>query len=176
MAIIDPVPVEEIEDPKVKGFLEKFAELGVPDKQFMQIMAHVPSYAAVVGDAMYRSHAEGNVDHKLKELIRIQLARRAEDPYFGGQRSKQAIAEGMTEEDVDAGSGDFMNDDRFTDAEKWALNYAFLMYRDPKKVNADFYNEGKTHYSEAQIMELGAFIAFHYGMQVWTRTLGITPE
>jgi hypothetical protein len=38
-----------------------------------------------------------------------------------------------------------------------------------------FYAEGKTHFTEAQIMELGAFIAFHYGMQAFTRTLGVRP-
>jgi hypothetical protein len=29
----------------------------------------------------------------------------------------------------------------------------------------------KRHYTEAQIAELGALIAFHYGMQVFMRTL-----
>ena len=39
-------------------------------------------------------------------------------------------------------------------------------------MDAAFYAEGKQHYSEAQIMELGAFIAFHYGMQVFMRAMG----
>jgi hypothetical protein len=34
------------------------------------------------------------------------------------------------------------------------------------------YADLKRHWSEAQIMELGGFIAFHYGMQVFMRTLG----
>jgi hypothetical protein len=29
----------------------------------------------------------------------------------------------------------------------------------------------KTHFSEAEIMELGAFIALQYGMQMFMRTL-----
>jgi hypothetical protein len=49
------------------------------------------------------------------------------------------------------------------------------MYRNPEQVDAAFYAEGKTHYTEAQIMEIGAFIAFHYGMQVFARTLGAGP-
>ena len=47
------------------------------------------------------------------------------------------------------------------------------MYTEPKKVNAAFYDQGKRHYSEAEIMELGAFIAFHYGMQVFTKAIGL---
>ena len=49
------------------------------------------------------------------------------------------------------------------------------MYLDPQKVDAAFYDEMKRHYSEAQIMELGGFIAFHYGMQVFMRTLDARP-
>ena len=45
------------------------------------------------------------------------------------------------------------------------------MYLNPERVDAAFYAEDKQHYTEAQIMELGAFIAFHYGMQVFARTL-----
>ena len=50
------------------------------------------------------------------------------------------------------------------------------MYTEPKKVNAEFYDQGKTHYSEAEIIELGAFIAFHYGLQLFMRTLNVTPK
>jgi alkylhydroperoxidase family enzyme len=49
------------------------------------------------------------------------------------------------------------------------------MYLNPEKIDAAFYAEGKRHYTEAQIMELGAFIAFHYGMQAFARTLGMRP-
>ena len=54
-----------------------------------------------------------------------------------------------------------------------ALRYAREMYTNPENVNATFYAEGKRHYSEAQIMELGAFIALHYGMHAWARTLDL---
>ena len=35
-----------------------------------------------------------------------------------------------------------------------------------------FYDEMKQYWSEAQIMELGAFIALHYSMQMFMRSLG----
>ena len=59
----------------------------------------------------------------------------------------------------------------FTEKEKWALRYADQMYLNPASIDAAFYAELKQHYSEAEVMELGAFIAFHYGMQVFMRTL-----
>ena len=63
---------------------------------------------------------------------------------------------------------------RFDDA-YITLRYAREMYLNPERVDAAFYDEGRRHYSEAQIMELGAFIAFHYGMQAFARTLGLAP-
>ena len=114
---------------------------------------------------------EGNVDHSLKEIIRIQLANKAEDPYFSSLRSKRALESGLTEERIAAGQGDFVNDPQFTDAEKWALDYAYRMYRTPETVDAAFYDEGKLLWSEAQIMEIGGLIAIHYGLQTFMRTL-----
>ncbi|MDH3499796.1 MAG: hypothetical protein OEM97_06710, partial [Acidimicrobiia bacterium] len=93
------------------------------------------------------------------------------DPYFAGIRSGPAITAGLTEDRIEAALGDFENDPQFTDAEKWALRYAYTMYREPELIDAAFYDEGKRHFSEAQIMEIGALIAVHYGMYVFMRTL-----
>ena len=172
---IDPVPLDLIDDLGLKGLVDQAQEIQTPDPLFLQIMAHVPSYAKAVFNAMYRSHVLGTVDHTLKEIIRIQLARLAEDTYFANLRSAKAKQAGLTEEMIEAGCGDFENEEGFSKAEKWALRYAYLMFRERKKVDKAFYDEGKTLYSEAEIMELGAFIAFHYGLQVFMRTLQAFP-
>jgi alkylhydroperoxidase family enzyme len=172
---IDPLPPEQAQDPDLAKLLEKSENLQVPDPLFLGILAHAPGYTKALVQAMHHSHAEGNVDHKLKEIIRVQLARTAQDPYFAYLRSQKARSEGLTEERIDAGSADYENDPGFTEAEKWALRYADLMYRDPKKLDAAFYEGMKKHFSEAQIMEMGAFIALHYGLQVFMRTLHAFP-
>ena len=149
------------------------AELGSVDENFIRVLSQVPGYTEALFDSLTRSHVDGTVDHKLKEIIRIMLARQAGDPYFGTLRSKPAAATGLTEEMIEAGCGDFETDDRFSEPGKWALRYAKQMYTEPKSVDAAFYDEGKTHYSEAEIMEIGTFIAFHYGMQVFTKAIGL---
>jgi hypothetical protein len=45
------------------------------------------------------------------------------------------------------------------------------MFIDANQVNKAFYDEMKKHWSETQIMELGAFIAFHHGMAMFMRSL-----
>ena len=176
MPIIEPLDKDQVNDKGFEKVIARCEDLGAPDTLFPCILAHAPGYAKGLHDAMHISHAEGGVDHKLKEIIRVQLARKAEDPYFANLRSQKAKKEGLTEAKIEAGCGDFENDSDFTPAEKWALRYAWLMYREPEKVNKTFYEEGKKHFSEAQIMELGGFIALHYGLQVFMRTLKAFPQ
>jgi len=173
---VKPLRPEEIRDPELQELIRRCEALGVPDALFARVLARAPGHAKALLRALHHSHVEGAVDHRLKEIIRVRLARTAGDPYFAGLRSARARQAGLDESTIEAGAGSFENDPRFNAAEKWALRYAREMYLNPEKVDAAFYAEGKTHYSEAQIMELGAFIAFHYGMQAFARTLAPGPH
>jgi len=169
---IAPLALEDITDPELNELIKRAAALGVPDTLFPRILARSPEHAKVLMRALLLSHAGGAVDHRLKEVIRVLLARIAADPYFGGLRSEQARADGLTEARIEAGCAGPDGAAQFTAAERWALTYASEMYRNPERVDAAFYAEGKRYYTEAQIMELGAFIAFHYGMQCFMRAFG----
>ena len=138
MPNVDTIPLETLAQSPLRSLIDRARELKVPDPLFFQVLGHVPGYTEATFDALYRSHAEGNVDHKLKEIIRIRLARLAEDNYFSNLRSEEAIKAGFTEELIEAGCGNFEKDKRLSAAEKWALSYAHLMYTEPKKVNKDF--------------------------------------
>lgn len=175
MPHIAPLEMDRIEDAELRALMARAEELGVPDALFTRIVARVPTYAKVLLNALIVSHGSGNVDHRLKEIIRIQLARFAGDPYFSALRSRKALAAGLDEATIDAGCGDYDDDPRFSEAEKMALRYADQMYLDPSKVDAAFYDEMKRHWTEAQIMELGGFISFHYSMQVFMRSMGTGP-
>lgn len=181
MTTIDLLPREHIADmPKMAALLELADQFQAPDARFLQLLAHAPNYAQANFKAMYEAHFKGNVDHNLKEIIRIQLARKARDTYSAALRSRKAMDNGLTEELIEAGcSADFESDERFSPAEKWALRYGYWMYRDRKRVREkEFYDKGKTYWSEAQIMELGAHIAIQYGFHIFLRTLdmsGVSP-
>jgi len=173
VSFVQPLAPNEITDPELQALIRRCEALGVPDALFPRVLARAPDHAKALLAALLHSHAEGGVDHGLKEIIRVRLARTAGDPYFAGLRSARARGAGLDETMIEAGAGKFEEDARFTDAAKWALRYAREMYLNPEKVDEAFYAEGKRHYTEAQIMELGAFIAFHYGMQSFTRALGL---
>lgn len=175
MTPIAPLGLEEIQDEELRALIAQGEALGVPDALFPRILARSPAHAKPLLRALVRSHTEGGVPHRLKEIIRIQLARFARDPYFAGLRSRRARAEGLDEATIAAGRDDYERDPRFSAAERAALRYADLMYVSPESIDAAFYAELKRHWTEAQIMELGAFIAFHYGMQVFAKTLSLHP-
>jgi alkylhydroperoxidase family enzyme len=171
MTQVAPLERGQIKDPELNALIDRCRVLGVPDERFSGILAHAPSYAKALLRAMVMSHDEGNVDHRLKEIIRLQLTRRSGDPYFARLRSAKATEAGLDEDTITAGCDDYERSKLFTEKEKWALRYADQMYMNAASVDAEFYAGMKQHYTEAQIMELGAFIALHYGMQVFMRTL-----
>lgn len=168
---IPPLTDEQAEQRALTDTDASFVRLGDDETVFTRILGHAPGYAEAMWGAMAEALFDGGVDHTLKELVRIKLATIAGDPYFSTLRSAPARAAGLTEERIAAGLGDFENDPQFSDSEKWALRYASLMYTEPESVDAGFYEEGKRHFSEAQIMELGGLIATHYGMAVFMSTL-----
>ncbi len=173
MTFITPLELDEIDDPELRDLVVRSEELGVPGGPFARIIARKPEHAKATLRVMLLKFAEGNIDHRLKEIIRIQLARFTEDPYFSALRSTKARDMGLTEEVIDAGSGDYEDSEHFTEAEKVALRYADQMFLDSAKVDAAFYDELKKHYSEPEIMELGAFIALFHAAHMVMRSFGV---
>ena len=172
MTFIEPLELDEIDDPELRALVVRCEELGVPGGSFARIIARKPEQAKATLNVMLMKFTEGNVDHRLKEIIRIQLARFAEDPYSSALRSNKAREMGLTEEQIDAGSGDYEDSEFFTEAEKVALRYADQMFLDSNKVDAAFYDELKKHYSEPEIMEIGAFIAVFHAAHMVMRSFG----
>ena len=172
MTHVKPLPREAVTDPEMRELIAQAEALGVPDDLFPRIAARASEQAKPLMRAMLMSHAEGNVDHRLKEIVRILLARFAGDKYFAALRSRKAQQMGLTEARIQAGCETYESSNLFTDAERCALRYADMMYLDANQIDAAFYADLKKHFSEAQIMELGAFIALHYGMQMFMRSLG----
>jgi hypothetical protein len=173
MTHIAPLPREAITDPEMRELMAQGTALGVPDDLFARIVARAPDQAKPLMRAMLMSHTQGNVDHKLKEIVRILLARFANDKYFASLRSRKAIAAGLTEKRIDEGVFDYEDETKnFSEAEKCALRFADLMYLDANQIDKAFYDEMKKHWSEAQIMELGSFMVCHYGMAMFMRSLG----
>ena len=90
-------------------------------------------------------------------------------------RSASAKRQGLKEDDIDEGVAHYEGSPRFTEAEKLALRYSELMALDPDRVGREFYDELRRHYSDEEIVELGAFIGFNIGYHTFFGTLKFYP-
>jgi alkylhydroperoxidase family enzyme len=175
MVRLAPLDLDKIEDSELRDLIAQCEELGVPHGLFPRIVARVPAQAKVVIAQLIEAHTKGNVPHRLKELMRIQLARFVDDPYFASLRSTQAVADGMTEEMVDAACEDYEDSELFDEAERMALRFSEQLFLDADKVDKVFYDALRKHWSDAEIMEMGAFIATYYAVQLFMKTLDAGP-
>ncbi|MBI3513579.1 MAG: hypothetical protein HY060_05885 [Proteobacteria bacterium] len=76
---------------------------------------------------------------------------------------------------MDDGIERYADSPNFSTAEKLALRYAELMATGPDAIDAAFYDSLRQHYSEAEIVELGAFIGFNIGYHTFFGTLQFFP-
>ena len=81
----------------------------------------------------------------------------------------------MTEEAIDDGIAAYATSTRFTPAEKLALRYSELMATDPGAIDGAFHDALRRHYSDEEIVELGAFIGFNIGYHTFFGTLKFYP-
>lgn len=90
-------------------------------------------------------------------------------------RSASAKRQGLTEEDIDEGVTHYAASGLFTEAEKAALRWCELMALDPERIDAEFQRVLRRHYSDEEIVELGAFIGFNIGYHTFFGTLDFYP-
>jgi hypothetical protein len=81
----------------------------------------------------------------------------------------------LSEALLDDGIDNYAASERYTPAEKIALRYSELMSVDPDAVDAALFDELRQHYSDDEIVELGAFIGFNLGYHTFFGTLKFYP-
>jgi alkylhydroperoxidase family enzyme len=88
------------------------------------------------------------------------------------QRSVQAGRQGLSEEKYDE-LLNFADSDRFTEREKVALTYTSAIAWNSEIADDALWAKLHQHFSVAELVELGFFIALTLGQQRWIKTLGI---
>jgi alkylhydroperoxidase family enzyme len=88
------------------------------------------------------------------------------------QRSVQAGRQGVSEEKYDE-LLNFADSNRFTEREKVALTYTSAIAWNSDIADDALWAKLHQHFSIAELVELGFFIALTLGQQRWIKTLGI---
>lgn len=81
MPNITMLDIEDLRQTKLKPYIERSLELRAPDPGFFAMMGHNIELAERVYLAWTSAFNAGQLDHKLKEIIRVALSRMAHCSY-----------------------------------------------------------------------------------------------
>jgi len=132
----------------------------------------VPAVLRTFSDSWQQVFREGVLDHRIKELARVFVAKSLDCGYCAGQRSHIAAAQGVTEREYDD-LIEFRKSDRYDDRERAALRWAEAIAWDPELADDGLWSELHQHFSEPELVELGYFIGLTMGQQRFLKTLQI---
>ena len=160
-----------ITDPAMREEFERCRREGTPRPESSAVRAHVPACFWSFANSWRDIFKNGVCDHSIKELCRVYVSRSINCEYCGNQRSLKAAGEGLKEAQYD----DLLNFEkstRYDERQKAALAYAeAITWR--LETDDAFWERLYKHFSEAELVELGCFIALTMGQQSWLRLLDI---
>ena len=172
MPRISYVEPSTVTDPELAELFEESRRYGTPRLESQAIRAHVPAVLRTFSASWQQVFREGVLDHKIKELARVYVAKSLECGYCAGQRSHIAAAQGVTEDKYDE-IIDFRKSTRYDDRERAALRWAEAIAWDPGSADDDLWEELHKHFSEPELVELGYFIGLTMGQQRFLKTLQV---
>ena len=167
---ISYVPLEEM-DERMQAEIYRCAREGTPRPESSAVRAHVPNAFWAFADSWQALFKNGVCDHAIKELCRVYVSRTVKCEYCGNQRSTKATAEGLAAQQYDAVLN-FETSDEYDRRQKAALAYAeAISWR--LEPTDELWDRLHQEFTEAELVELGCFIALTLGQQSWIRLLGI---
>lgn len=174
MARLQPVKLEDIKDSELRDLIRQVDAAGVPGGTFARILAIDPEHAKTTLRVLLESFTTGDIDIRLKELLRLQNAQQVDEPCSLAIRSTLARKAGITDAMIAAALGDYEESTLFPEAWKVAMRYTEQMYLDSTKVDRAMYDELRKHFSEAQIMQIGPYVSFCQGVHLFMRSFNAT--
>ena len=172
MPRISYVRPETVTDSELVEILDQSRRFGTPRLESQAIRAHVPAVLRTFTASWQQTFREGVLDHAVKELARVFIAKSLECGYCAGQRSHLGAEAGLTEREFDEVI-EFRDSTVLGDREKAALKWAEAIAWDPYLADDAVWEELHTHFSEPELVELGYFIALTMGQQKFLKTLDL---
>lgn len=167
---ISYLPLEEMDD-RMQQEMYRCAREGTPRPESSAVRAHAPNAFWAFADSWQSLFREGVCDHSIKELCRVYVSRTVNCEFCGNQRSGKASTAGLLEAQYDD-LLNFESSDSYDDRQKAALAYTeAICWR--METGDIFWDRLYQHFSAAELVELGCFVALTYGQQSWIRLLGI---
>lgn len=165
-----PYPdLNQVVDPDILEILDRARTNGTPRPESQAIRSHVPAVVKTFSAAWEETFVDGVVDHALKELCRVYVTKTVACGYCAAQRSVDAGADEDHYEDL----LEYQKSSRYTEREKAALGYTDAIVWNADFADDELWEKLNDHFTSAELVELGFFIALTSGQQRWLKTLDI---
>jgi len=151
-------------DPELRKVFET-AGIDPAKKQYRAsgILAHAP-HMALANMAFMGTALQGHkLSRRLLELVRLRLAFHNQCRSCMAMRFQAAVDDGLTENLVCSLEKPMEAPD-LSDREKSALKFADLFATNHFDINDETFAGLREHFTEAEIVELGMFCAFYFGV------------
>jgi alkylhydroperoxidase family enzyme len=168
---ISYIPLDRMDD-AMRREMERCAQHGTPRPESSAVRAHVPAAFWSFANSWQGLFREGVCDHAIKELCRLYVSRSVVCEFCGNQRSTAAFSSESLQEAQTDDLVNFEKSAKYDDRQKAALAYAEAI---TWRLDTDdaFWERLHRHFTEAELVELGCFIALTMGQQSWLRLLNI---
>lgn len=176
MARMEPLPLEECDDPELRELLDHFVTtLGfVPNS--LLTMQRVPGLAkAVVGMNKAVFDPKGRVDLGLKRLVGHMASAASGCQYCKAHTTVSATRHGIDAEKM-AAVYDYRSSELFTDAERAALDFALAAASVPNAVTDESYVELSQYWSEEEIVEILGVVCMFGVLNRWNDSMATPLE
>lgn len=152
MAFLEPLSRNELDD-DLRARIAELCQKQVLSTDFQaHIWAHRPGAAKAWLALLDELHTGSTLDERLRELVRLKIASITKCSACQIARKSDTV----TEEDISCLT---WSDPRFSAAEQVALRYAELFAGDYFSIDEQLYNNLRTHFTTAQIVDLSMFAA-----------------
>ena len=101
MARISYVRPDSVTEPDLVDILAQSRTFGTPRLESQAIRAHVPAVLRTFTASWQQTFRDGVLDHAIKELARVFIAKSLDCGYCAGQRSHLGAEAGLTEREFD---------------------------------------------------------------------------
>lgn len=160
MTRISKVPIDQW-DPELRAMTQ--ADAGTPLEQgAMRMFAHAPAVAKAIAGFGAAIVTSRTLSPRLTELVRLRIAFHNQCRSCMAIRYSSGVEDGVTEQLVCSLAKPYEAPD-LSAAEKAALGYADRFAGDHLSIDDTTYDQLRTHFSEAELVELGVWVAFCVG-------------
>lgn len=168
MTILNPISEAQVSE-ELKSLFEK-SKQGSGSNVMVRTLAHNPQMMQNFL-SFYGAIWKGNIDPKLKEMIRYRVAIAGQCVYWQNSRIAWVKQLGLTEETLQKVENYQQSD--LSTVEKACLTLADRMVENNTSENDDLFAILKEEFSESDIVELTLSIGFFIGVGRMNRFLGL---